>query len=72
MLPQVIPVVEQLRDAFLHLRALRAATAAEPAARWATASSWRTHGRAQARTMPTNTANRSAAQRHSSTAGGSN
>jgi len=29
MLPQVIPVVEQLRDAFLHLRALRAATAAE-------------------------------------------
>lgn len=29
MLPRVIPVLEQLRDAFLHLRALQAATAAE-------------------------------------------
>ncbi len=29
MLPEVIPVVEQVRDAFLHLRALQAATAAE-------------------------------------------
>ena len=29
MLPQVIPIVEQVRDAFLHLRAFQAATAAE-------------------------------------------
>ena len=29
MLPTVIPIVEQLRNAFLHLRALQAATAAE-------------------------------------------
>lgn len=29
LLPRVIPVLEQMRDAFLHLRALQAATAAD-------------------------------------------